>query len=581
MFSFTEFAFWSMVLSGLGLFLFGIYSLSSTLKRMASSRLSGIINKLSNNPFMGLLVGTSFTAVIQSSSGTSALTIGLVRAGVMTFIQASAIIIGANIGTTITSFIVSIPLAEYFPLILFVGSLILMFATKKKWANIGELCFSFGALFLGLWLMEINLSSIANEPWFTAFFETLNCSPWLGLALGTLATICLQSSSAVIGVVQGLYALSAGTSITLFGILPVLFGANIGTTSTALFASIGGSKESKKVALFHVLFNVSGALLFMGVIYIFQGFLSNINYWANMNADGSINYWYISPMLQIALSHLVFNLITGAIFFVLLKPITKLINKMIPSDENKKTLEPIKPLDYGLMKQFPSEGLSLAKKRTLTMFSYDLIMFETIKDYLSNFKEEDYEFVLNIETNIDMIDRQLNEYLSSCEKDNLSEEDVTILLSILKASKDIERIGDYGENLINFFHNIKEKKDSLTEEEKLLFISINEKAIYFINKTISVYENIDKEKGLEVIKERRLFNEELNTNINEHFIVESAREGHISTRFIELIYVDVINCYERVASHCSNIAKIFGTDKDYTITQADEDNFASTIKSHN
>ena len=575
MFAWYQFAFWTMTLSGLGLFLYGIYALSATLKRMASSKLSGVVNKLSDSPWKGLLVGTSFTAIIQSSSGTSALTIGLVRAGVMSFIQAAAIIIGANIGTTITAFIVSIPLAEYFPLILFVGSLILMFATKKKWANIGELCFAFGALFLGLWLMEINLSTIAKEPWFTSFFETLNASPWLGLAIGTITTICLQSSSAVIGVVQGLYAVSAGTSISLFGILPVLFGANIGTTSTAIFASIGGSKESKKVALFHVLFNVTGALLFMGVIYIFRDFLSNIHYWASVNDDGSIAYWYVSPMFQVAISHLIFNLITGAIFFALLKPISNLINKIIPTDEHKKALEPIKPLDYGLMKEFPSEGLALAKKRTLTMFSYDRLMFESIKEYLNSFKEEDAEFIINIETNIDMIDRQLNEYLSTCEKDNLNEDDVTLLLSILKASKDIERIGDYGENLINFYRNIKEKKDSLKEEEKELFIKMNDQAVSFIDKTIKVYEEADKIKGIEVIKARRVFNEQLSSIINEHFEKETSLDGQISTRFIELIYVDIINCYERVASHCSNIAKIFGTDKIYSISQEDEDNFIS------
>ena len=142
MFSWNEVAFWTLTLGGLGLFLYGITNLSNTLKRMASTKLSSIINKLSSNPVMGFLVGAGFTAIIQSSGGTSALTIGLVRAGVMTFEQASAVIIGANVGTTITAFIVSIPLMEYFPLILFVGSVISLFATKRKWSDIGQLCFS-------------------------------------------------------------------------------------------------------------------------------------------------------------------------------------------------------------------------------------------------------------------------------------------------------------------------------------------------------------------------------------------------------------------------------------------------------
>lgn len=574
MFSWNEVAFWTLTLGGLGLFLYGITNLSKTLKRMASSRLSNVINKLSSNPFMGLLIGAGFTAIIQSSGGTSALTIGLVRAGVMTFEQASAIIIGANIGTTITAFIVSIPLMEYFPLILFVGSAILLFATKRKWCDVGELAFSLGALFLGLWIMDINLSVIAKEPWFISLFQTLNDYPWLGLLIGIVATVCLQSSSAVVGVVQGLYAVSAGSAITLFGILPVVFGSNIGTTSTALFASFGGSKESRKVALFHLFFNLVGSLMFMGVIYLCKDWLSDVSNWGAIQSDGSIS-WYISPMIQIALCHLVFNVSTGFIFFVLLKPVTKLINRMVPTPNARKALEPIEPLDEGLMKDFPAEGLALAKKRTLSMFAYAKLMFETIRDYLLGWKDEDSEFVLNIEHNIDMIDRQLNEYLSTCDKSNLSQGDIALLLSVLKASKDIERIGDYGENIIKFYAEIKEKKESFTEQEKDFFLHVTDEVITFIAETIEVYEKEDKKLGIEVIQTRREFLKGLEDVVNKHFEDETSSSGTISNRFIELIYVDIVNCYERVASHCSNVAKIFGTDKVYTVSEEDEKRFAS------
>ncbi len=575
MFSWNQVAFWTMTLGGLGLFLYGITSLSSTLKRMASGRLSHWIQKLSKNRLTGFLAGAGFTAVIQSSGGTSALTIGLVRAGVLTFVQAAAVIIGANVGTTITAFIVSIPLMEYFPLILFVGSVILLFATKKKWADIGELSFALGALFLGLWIMELYLSTIATEDWFISLFSALNEHPWLGLLIGIIATVCIQSSSAVVGVVQGLYAVSAGVSISLFGILPVLFGANIGTTSTALFASLGGSKESKKVAVFHLLFNVVGAALFMGIIFIppIRTWLSTPSYWGQELADGSFS-WYLPPMIQVALCHLFFNLTTGLIFFVLLTPVTDLINKMIPS-ERKRVIAALEPLDDVLMHDFPSEGLALAKKRTLTMFSYDKMMFETIKDYLENSRDEDAEFVLNLEASIDMIDRQLNEYLSRCDKTNLSEKDIALLLSVLKASKDIERIGDYGENLINFFSHIKEKKETLTEQEKSFFLSVSEKTITFIDKTIEVYEKESKGLGLKVIQERRHFLEELDKATDAHFEEEGSVSGTISNRYTELVYFDIVNCYERVASHCSNIAKIYGTDKTYIIDEEDEKRFLS------
>ena len=266
-------------------------------------------------------------------------------------------------------------------------------------------------------------------------------------------------------------------------------------------------------------------------------------------------------MLQIALCHLIFNFTTGLIFFLLLKPITKLIDKVIPT-ENKKKLESLKPLDLSLMKSFPSEGLKVAKDRILIMFNYAKMMFESIDDYLINNKSEDADFVLNIEDNVDKIDRQLNAYLSSCDKSNLNEENISLLLSILKASKDIERIADYGENIINFYKGIDEHKDKMNKEEIELFSSLNKDASSFIDKTKDVYQNSNKDEGLYIIQKRREYNAKLDEIIDKHFSDE-IKDNKQKTRFVELIYVDLINSYQRVYSHCSNIAKIFGTDKVY------------------
>ena len=179
-----------ITLAGLGLFLFGIHSISKVLKKIASKKLSKIINKCSSNRFLGCLTGAGFTAAIQSSSATSSLAIGLVRAGVMTFIQAAAIIIGANIGTTITAFIVSIPMAELVSGIVFIGSLILLLTTKRKWENIGELCFALGCIFFGLTIMSSNLKMLAELQWFKDLLNGLDKYPWLGLLLGTVLTVC-------------------------------------------------------------------------------------------------------------------------------------------------------------------------------------------------------------------------------------------------------------------------------------------------------------------------------------------------------------------------------------------------------
>lgn len=570
MFQPTQFEFWTMILGGLGLFLFGIYSISKVLKRIASNKLSTVISRCSSNPFLGSLVGCGFTAVIQSSSGTSALAIGLVRAGVMSFVQAAAIIIGANVGTTVTAFIVSIPFMEFFPLVLFIGSGILLLTTRRRWTNIGDLCFAFGCIFFGLWIMDMNLTTLADQEWFVNILAGLNNSPWLGLLIGTIVTAALQSSSAVIGVVQGIYAASiaaaiaSGTvaSVSLFGILPILFGANIGTTVTAVISCIGGSKDSKRVALFHVLYNVSGALLFMGVLYIAKDWL--LTSWS----------WGLDPKMQLALAHLVFNFITAGIFLPLIKPITNLILKIIKDKGAARETIDIKELDSRILKQFPSEGIILAKEQVVNMFKYSLQMFDALSLYLEKGKAEDADFVKDVEVSIDRIDRQLNEYLMSAEKGDLSEADLLTFTQTLKACKDIERIGDYGENLVDFYENAFENKIKLDNDCFTPIREANKLTQKLIKQTIQVFENNDKSKALIIIKERRSIIKRLDEIISEHFDVLSHQDKK-NTDYIDLIFMDIINSYQRVCSHCSNIAKLYGTDKVYVFSDNEEKRFSS------
>ena len=561
--SYEQATFWCMTIAGLGLFLFGIHSISNVLKKMASKKLSKFINKCSSNRFLGLLTGAGFTAAIQSSSATSSLVIGLVRAGVMTFVQAAAIIIGANIGTTITAFIVSIPVADYVSAIVFVGSLILLLTTRRRWQNIGELCFAIGSIFFGLTIMSSNLETLAKEDWFIELLNGLDKQPWLGLLLGAVLTVCLQSSSAVVGVMQGLYAVSAG-AISLFGILPVVFGSNIGTTSTALIACIGGSKESKKVAVFHMAFNFIGAFMFMGILYACGPFLEGIN-----ASPGNID-----PKIQISLCHLVFNVGTAIVFVPLLTPITKLINIIFrDKDTNKRTKINVKELDNKVIKQFPSEGIMLAREQVIEMFKYGVEMFSTIGMYLDKQMSDDSQYVKDVEASIDTIDRQLNDYLMLADKGELSPDDMITFTRTLKACKDIERIGDYGENLIDFFAPDIDKKINLRESKNYdLFVKTNKTTLELLEKTLEVFTNNDKEKAIEVIKQRREEINELDKVINAHFDVVST-SNQINSNYVDYVLVDIINSYQRVLSHCSNIAKLFGNDKVYVYTPQEEEHF--------
>lgn len=562
--SYEQATFWCMTIAGLGLFLFGIHSISNVLKKMASKKLSKFINKCSSNRFLGLLTGAGFTAAIQSSSATSSLVIGLVRAGVMTFVQAAAIIIGANIGTTITAFIVSIPVADYVSAIVFVGSLILLLTTRRRWQNIGELCFAIGSIFFGLTIMSSNLETLAKEDWFIELLNGLDKQPWLGLLLGAVLTVCLQSSSAVVGVMQGLYAVSAG-AISLFGILPVVFGSNIGTTSTALIASIGGSKESKKVAVFHMAFNFIGAFMFMGILYACGPFLEGITASPEIGIDAKV---------QISLCHLIFNVGTAIVFIPLLTPITKLINIIFrDKDTNKRTRINVKELDNKVIKQFPSEGIMLAREQVIEMFKYGVEMFSTIGMYLDKQMSDDSQYVKDVEASIDTIDRQLNDYLMLADKGELSPDDMITFTRTLKACKDIERIGDYGENLIDFFAPDIDKKINLRESKNYdLFVKTNKTTLELLEKTLEVFTNNDKEKAIEVVKQRREEINELDKVINAHFDVVST-SNQINSNYVDYVLVDIINSYQRVLSHCSNIAKLFGNDKVYVYTPQEEEHF--------
>lgn len=556
--------FWCMTIAGLGLFLYGIHSISKVLKKMASKKLSKFINRCSSNPILGLLTGAGFTAAIQSSSATSSLTIGLVRAGVMTFVQAAAIIIGANIGTTITAFIVSIPIAEYLAVTIFIGSFILLLTTRRRWENVGELCFAIGCIFFGLTIMSTNLKTLSEYSWFTDLLNGLDKQPWLGLLLGAVLTTCLQSSSAVIGVMQGLYAVSGG-AITLFGILPIVFGSNIGTTSTALLACIGGSKESKKVAVFHVGFNFIGAFMFMGIAYAARPFLETITATPGM----------LDPKVQISLCHLVFNVGTALVFLPLLKPITKLINIIFKDKEQHgKTKINVKELDNKVIKQFPSEGIILAREQVIEMFKYSVEMYKTIGLYLEKQMNDDQQYVRDIEVSIDTIDRQLNDYLMLADKGELGPDDMITFTRTLKACKDIERIGDYGENLIDFYAPDTDKKVNLKESRNYdLFVETNRITVEILEETLTVFKSNDKEKAIEVVQKRREEINNLDKVINNHFDNVST-SNKISTSYLDYVLVDIINSYQRVLSHCSNIAKLFGTDKVYIYTQKEEEHFS-------
>ena len=314
---------WPLILAGLGLFLFGIDYMGDGLKSYAGDKLKDIIDKYTSSPVKGILIGALVTCLIQSSSGTTALTIGLIRSGLMNLNQAVGIIMGANIGTVITSVLVGLKISKYAVYFIIIGAFVSMFSKNKKSKYLSQIIFGFGCLFYGLDLMGNNLSMISEVPEFTQITEFLMKSPWLGLLGGTILTCAIQSSAATIAIVQQMYGAGAiGLNIAL----PFLFGSNIGTTITALLASIGQSKNAKRTAVAHSVFNITGSAVFLLVIPVFSKLVQ-----------------YISPKgnevdvisRQIANAHTTFNVTCTLIWLPLIPVMVKIVSAIVRGKEDE------------------------------------------------------------------------------------------------------------------------------------------------------------------------------------------------------------------------------------------------------
>lgn len=364
-------------IGGLGIFLYGIKQMGDGLQAAAGDRLRSILNVLTGNPIMGVLAGMIVTILIQSSSGTTVITIGLVSAGFMTMRQAIGVVMGANIGTTVTSFIIGLDIGEYALPIIAVGAFLIFFIQKRKVKNIGMIIFGFGSLFYGLELMGGAVKPLAKLDGFNQIMLDMSSNPIYGLLAGTFLTLIVQSSSATIGILQEFFA---NDLISLHGALPVLIGDNIGTTITAVLASLAGSLAAKRVAMAHVMFNVIGAIIFLTILPLYE---------AAMNwLQKTIN---LTPELVIAFAHGTFNITNTIIQLPFIFVLAWIVTKIIPGEDLNEKYKP-KYLDKNLIHRAPSIALQEAQneiqnigKMTVSMLdNVDNIDEKSIKKHKQN-----------------------------------------------------------------------------------------------------------------------------------------------------------------------------------------------------
>ncbi|MDD8048913.1 MAG: Na/Pi cotransporter family protein [Thomasclavelia sp.] len=534
---------WPLILAGLGLFLFGIDYMGEGLKNYSGDKLKNAIDKYTSNPLKGILIGAFVTCLIQSSSGTTALTIGLIRSGLMTLDQAVGIIMGANIGTVITSFLVGLKVSKYAVYFIIVGACFLMFSKNKKTKYLGQIIFGFGCLFYGLDLMGTNLGEIANVPEFTQVAKVLSENPWLGLLGGTILTTAIQSSAAVIAIVQQMYGSGAiGLSIAL----PFLFGSNIGTTITAILASIGGSIPAKRAAFFHVLFNVVGSLIFMLLLYPFQELILWIAKIIN-----------VSPELQLAIAHGIFNITTTILFFPFIKKIVVLVKKIIPNDTKEIEMD-LSELDTNVIELFPSHALEIAKKKTLEMGQITIEALQNNKSYFDVKSVKAYDSVVEMENAINTLDSKISEYLVLISHETLNDHDSNSYYANMTAIKDFERIGDLCMNIANYYQQVFDEKEDFSKEAREDVDTMLNMSIEMLDKAIIAFDTHDLD-AIDYVDEKESDLDYFNRKAKARHITRVSKNAEESA-IVNSIYVDILSNLERIGDHCQNISEAYVLD---------------------
>ncbi len=533
---------WSLliiiVLAGLGLFLYGINRMSSSLKAIAGDRLKTIIKKTTDSPLKGILVGIVVTILIQSSSGTTALIVGLVGAGLMTLPQAIGVIMGANIGTTLTVLMMGLPISDYFISFVFIGAAIFFFAKKKKAKEIGQALFGFGILFLGLTLMSQGLNQIFTEyeEQSKNLFTYFSNYPILGLLLGTFFTAIIQSSAASLGILQALYA---GGTIKLVGAISIMIGANVGTTITAVFSAIGGTTESKRTACVHTMFNVVGAILFMIILYPYSLLIGKIE-----------SSWHLTGELTIAVSHIIFNIVVTFVLFWFRNYMAKIACKMF-KDKASTNVIYSGLNDYSLIKkstplalEFVSNAIKYMTEKTNEYF--DLTCKYSFSNVKGTVEEAD-----ELEKELDTLDKMIHDYLIVMTREGVNDSDSNTLSKYLDTIKDLERIGDHLTNIIEFFSarydaNLKLSSEG-TEDLKTMFDALN-KMVKLSTDSINTW---NKDEAREVITIESSVDEMEEVFRKRHII--RINKGICTVSDLDY-YVEILSNLERIGDHADNIA---------------------------
>lgn len=501
------------------------------LENAAGSRLKSFFDKAITNPLKGALVGTIVTAIIQSSSATTVMVVGFVNAGLMSLYQAVGVIMGANIGTTITGQLITFKIDDYIPLFIIIGAALILFMKQEKRKEIGKIIFGFGLLFMGLSAMKDAMSPIAETTFFQDLILALEGNMFLGILVGAAMTAVVQSSSASTAI---LLSLAATGAISLQVAIPILFGNNIGTCVTALLSSLNANKVAKKAAFIHLSFNLIGTLIFLPLINI----LSQVVVYMGGDIDK-----------QIANAHTIFNVVNAIILLPFSGVFVKLANLALKDNEGEQPT--INRLDRRFL-ETPAIAFEQAFQESLTMYDLAKENLELATNALIDGKATDFKKVYENESEINRLERDLSTFLVSISSHDITEVDTNRITSMIKIVSDIERIGDHSKNIAELAEEVSTSKLKFTndalEELKLMYNYTLES----INSSYASYKNNNREKANDTV----IFEE----NIDR--LEELLRDKHIQrlsqnkcNAHSGAVFLDAISNFERIGDHSINIAE--------------------------
>lgn len=525
-------------IGGLGIFLFSIKYMGDALQKAAGSRLRDILDRFTTNPFMGVLVGIAVTVLIQSSSGTTIITVGLVSAGFMTLRQAIGVIMGANIGTTVTAFIIGIDVGDYALPVMALGAFLIFFFKKNQLQNLGEVIFGFGGLFLGMELMRGGMKPLRELPAFIDLTMSMSEHSILGVIIGTVFTLIVQSSSATVGILQGLYAENI---LDLNAALPILFGDNVGTTITAVLASIGASIAARRAAAAHVLFNVVGTIIFM----VFLGPFTMYVEWLTGILE-------LNRKMQIAFAHGTFNVVNTITQFPLIGAWAYLVTKFIPGEEITVEFK-AKHLDPHFIETAPSIAIGQAKEEILRMGHFSVQGLQETYEYLKTGNKKHAENGYLIEDAINNLDKKITDYLVKISAESISKADSARHIMLMETVRDIERVGDHFENILELIdyqlvNRVKLTEDAMEDLDEMFTLTIET-----VQKALESLDTSSELLAREVAQQEDLIDKMERTFRKKHIM--RLKNGKCLPQ-AGILFVDIVSNLERIGDHAVNIAEV-------------------------